>query len=133
MRATAFATWSLSLLGLLGCQSTEPSAAATTTGGAGGAPLGAGGASSGGPSTGGVTSAGSGVGGSATGGAATETQLSLSLGPFASCAVLADQSVKCAGRCGPTGKGGSRDAAPPGLHARAVAVGREFACALLPA
>jgi hypothetical protein len=122
------------LLGLLlGCRSSdspEPmSASAGTAGHAGDAPSTAGGGAGG---SAGMTAGGS--SGSTSGGAATvPASGALALGPFSSCVVGADQMVKCAGRCGPTGKGGSREQAPAGIAAKSVAVGREFACALLSA
>jgi hypothetical protein len=57
--------------------------------------------------------------------------VALSVGPFASCVIDDQRSVHCFGMCGPSGQGGMRNTAPAGLKARAVAVGRAFACALL--
>ena len=99
--------------------------------GAGGVAAGvAGGAAIGGAIGG--AGAGAGAGGSASGGA-TSLETNLAVGPFSACLVAADQSVKCAGRCGPAGHGGSRDVAPSNLRAHAIAVGREFACVVLAA
>src|SRR5688572_14635735 len=103
----------LTLLGLsLGCRSSDSadpmSAGAGSAGQAGAAPN-SGGAGGGG----GTAPAAGGVAGSASGGAATiPPSASLASGPFSSCVVGADQLVKCAGRCGPMGKGGSREQAP---------------------
>jgi len=55
----------------------------------------------------------------------------LAVGPFASCLIDDQTNVQCFGMCGPSGEGGMRNAAPAGLKARAVTVGRAFACALL--
>jgi hypothetical protein len=55
----------------------------------------------------------------------------LAVGPFASCLIDDQTNVHCFGMCGPTGQGGMRNTAPAGLKARAVTVGRAFACALL--
>jgi hypothetical protein len=55
----------------------------------------------------------------------------LAVGPFASCLIDDQTNVHCFGMCGPSGQGGMRNAAPAGLKARAVTVGRAFACALL--
>lgn len=103
---------------------------AALAGAGGGAAAGAsalGGASSGGTNN--SAGAGSGAGGSA--GQPSRVPV-LAVGPFASCATDAEQVVKCAGRCGAMGHGGSRAQAPAGLHARLLAVGRDFACGALP-
>jgi hypothetical protein len=55
----------------------------------------------------------------------------ISVGPFATCVIDDQSTVHCFGRCGPNGGGGARNTAPLGLKARAVAVGRSFACAIL--
>jgi len=57
--------------------------------------------------------------------------VALAVGPFASCIIDDQTNVHCFGMCGPTGQGGMRNTAPAGLKARAVTVGRAFACALL--
>jgi hypothetical protein len=57
----------------------------------------------------------------------------LAVGPFASCLIDDQTNVHCFGMCGPSGQGGMRNTAPAGLTARAVTVGRAFACALLAA
>ncbi len=126
----------LGLLGImLGCRANE---AAPTTSGSGGMPAQLGGATTSGggaepAGAGGASLGGSaGGGGSAAGGGGTQAaELVVAVGPFASCVVDAQQAVKCGGRCGPAFNGGSRDVAPAGLRARALAVGREFACAVL--
>jgi hypothetical protein len=124
----------LALVGLgFGCRSSdgpEPTpASAGSAGQAGDAP-----STSGGGGAGGTAIAMGGASGSAAGGAATvPASAALALGPFSSCVVGADQMVKCAGRCGPMGKGGSREQAPAGVSAKSVVVGRAFACALLTA
>ena len=101
---------------------------------AGGGAGGAGGVGAGGGFAGSAALGGAAAGGSVAGGApATSLEPTLAVGPFSACLVATDQSVKCAGRCGPAGHGGSRDVAPSNLRARAVAVGREFACVVLPA
>jgi hypothetical protein len=55
----------------------------------------------------------------------------LAVGPFASCLIDDQTNVHCFGMCGASGQGGMRNVAPAGLKARAVTVGRAFACALL--
>ena len=109
-------------------------AAAAGSGGqaSGGAAVGGGGSANGGVSVGGA-SLGGGSAGAAAGGARASATLALSVGPFSTCAIGAEALVKCVGRCGSAGQGGSRDKAPAGLHAVAVAVGRDFACAVLKA
>src|SRR5262249_13173498 len=57
----------------------------------------------------------------------------LAVGPFASCLIDDQTIVHCFGMCGPSGQGGMRNTAPAALKARAVTVGRSFACALLTA
>lgn len=133
--------WAASFGGVclaLACNSSAPASAvpvavagSASQGGAGA--VGAAGASA----LGGASSGGSGNGaGTSSGAAGAAGQPSrvpvLAVGPFASCATDAEQVVKCAGRCGTTGHGGSRAQAPAGLHAQLLAVGRDFACASLP-
>ena len=129
-----FAPRSLALLGLLvACRSNEtndPVSATAGSAGQAGAPSSGGGNGTGGNSAG---AAGADAGSSSGGSPVMTPAASLALGPFSNCLVGADKMVKCAGRCGPTGKGGSREQAPASLSAQAVAVGREFACALLSA
>lgn len=133
--------WAASFGGVclaLACNSSAP-AAAVPVAVAGSAALGGTGgvATAGASALGGVSAGGTGNSAGATSGAGgTAGQPSrvpvLAVGPFASCATDAEQVVKCAGRCGTTGHGGSRAQAPVGLHARLLAVGRDFACAALP-
>ena len=59
------------------------------------------------------------------------TTSAISVGAFATCVIDDQSTVRCFGRCGPNGGGGARNTAPAGLKARAVAVGRSFACAIL--
>ena len=124
------------LLGLLwlvsACRSSDTP---TTLPAAGGSAAQGGVAAASGSSSGGASSGGAaGTAGSSSGGTpSVPSPTALAVGPFSACSVGADHLVKCAGRCGPAGKGGSRDQAPAGVQAVKVAVGREFACALLAA
>jgi hypothetical protein len=81
-----------------------------------------------------VSGAGAGGSGAAStaGGPSLETApAGLAVGPFSSCVLQNGGKVACFGRCGPEGSGGSRDRAPAGLKAKAITVGRAFACAVL--
>ena len=122
----------------LGCNANVPAspvpvavAGSAGQGGAGDAAAAGASALGGASSGGGGNSAGAASGAGGTAGQPSRVPV-LAVGPFASCATDAEQVVKCAGRCGTTGHGGSRAQAPAGLRARLLAVGREFACAALP-
>lgn len=93
----------------------QPATAASGSGGVGG------------------SAAGMSAGGAAGGEPSVAAAVALAVGPFSACTAGPDRGVKCAGRCGPAGKGGSREQAPAGVQAVMLAAGREFVCALLPA
>src|SRR5687767_9586932 len=113
-----FALSQLALLGLLAaCRSSDTTDASPVAAGNAGQPAagsGGSGGSAGGLSGGSGSFAGDGSGGAPMVPAAS----SLALGPFSTCVVGPDQMVKCAGRCGPPGKGGSRDQAPAAIAAQ---------------
>ncbi len=130
-----FALSAGALLLAVACHADEggPAARSGGAGGQSGAGTDPGGSANGGVSAGGTSVVGGSAGAATGGGGQTSPMLALAVGPFSICAIGPDQLVKCVGRCGSAGNGGSRDKAPAGLQAHAVAVGRDFACAVLAA